>query len=182
MTTAEPIHADPLDDIVAAFTQAMREAFNPDDAVQPPLGGGSTEVHLFAGDGIPLATWNAHAEGDGCDNPFLWVRVMRRYRTVQFPTPVIDITACETPRAVAIEIGVGRCAVVDLEPTWEDYDREALISLDDGWRIELALCRARDLVTRGNPQLGQAFGTDVITPYGPEGGVVAMTGIGYVQF
>ncbi|UJE15675.1 hypothetical protein SEA_LIGMA_20 [Gordonia phage Ligma] len=180
MTSVEPMCSDPTDAVIAAFTTAMREAFAPDSEC-PPIGGGTTDVRLFAGDGIPLAAWNAHADGEGCDHPFLWVRLTRRYRTQQFPTPVIDTSPCTYPRVVAVEVGVGRCAVVDLQPSWEDYDREAQTSIDDGWRIELALCRARALLTKGSPPISSAFATDAITPYGPEGGVVAMTGIGYVQ-
>ncbi|WAB09198.1 hypothetical protein SEA_LITTLEMUNCHKIN_22 [Gordonia phage LittleMunchkin] len=180
MTSAEPMCSDPVDQIVAAFTTAMREAFEPDSDC-PPVGGGGTDVRLFAGDGIPLAAWNAHADGDDCKSPFLWVRVTRRYRTQQFPTPIIDTSPCTFPRAVAIEIGVGRCAVVEREPSWEDYEQEAQTSIDDGWRIELALCRARTLLTQ-SPPIASAFGSDAIAPYGPEGGVVAMTGIAYVQF
>ncbi|URM86120.1 hypothetical protein SEA_BIGGITYBASS_20 [Gordonia phage BiggityBass] len=180
MTTAEPMCADPVDAVIAAFTRALRDAFQPDSEC-PPMGGGSTDVRLFAGDGIPLAAWNAHADGDDCASPFLWVRLIRRYRTQQFPTPVIDTSPCTAPRAVAVEVGVGRCAVVDRSPSWEDYDREAQTSIDDGWRIELTLCRARTLITQVRPPLASAYGSDVIVPYGPEGGVVAMTGIAYVQ-
>lgn len=180
MTSVEPVCADPVEVVIAAFSQAMAEAFDPASDC-PPIGGGTTDVRLFAGDGIPLAAWNAHAEGDDCDHPFLWVRLTRRYRTQNFPAPVIDTSPCKLPRVVAVEVGVGRCAVVDLQPSWEDYDREAQTSIDDGWRIELAMCRARALLTKASPPVASAFGTDAITPYGPEGGVVAMTGIGYVQ-
>ncbi|QGH80031.1 hypothetical protein SEA_NHAGOS_20 [Gordonia phage NHagos] len=179
MTSVEPICTDPVDAIVTAFTTALREAFAPDSEC-PPVGGGTADVRLFAGDAIPLAAWNAHNDGDDCDHPFLWVRLMRRYRTNAFPSPGIANQNCDWPRVVAVEIGVGRCAVVDLEPSWEDYEREAHTSIDDGWRIELALCRAKSIILNGN--IGAAFGTDTINPYGPEGGVVAMTGIGYVQF
>ncbi|WAB09525.1 hypothetical protein SEA_WOOPER_22 [Gordonia phage Wooper] len=179
MTSAQPVCTDTADPIVNAFIRAMREAFD-DTSECPPIGGGSTTVRLFAGDAIPLAAWNAHSADVECDHPFLWVRLMRRYRTNAFPTPTIASANCDMPRVLAVEVGVGRCAVVDLEPSWEDYAREAEISIDDGWRIELALCRAKAFVL--NEHLGSAFGTDIINPYGPEGGVIAMTGIGYVQF
>lgn len=180
MSTAEPILVDPADAVVNAIMRAMAAVFDP-TSPQPPIGGGSTDVRLFAGDGIPLAAWNAHADGEGCDNPFLWVRLVRRYRSQAFPAPVIDANPCKLPRVVAVEVGVGRCAVVETSPSWEDYEHEAQVSIDDGWRIELALCHASALITKVSPPLGTAFATDTITPYGPEGGVVAMTGIAYVQ-
>ncbi|QNL30147.1 hypothetical protein SEA_MARIOKART_20 [Gordonia phage Mariokart] len=180
MTSTEPLCGDATSEVIAAFTQAMREAFDPDSDC-PPFGGGSTNVHLFAGDGIPLAAWNSHADGDDCEHPFLWVRLVRRYRSKAFPAPTIDPGPCRLPVVLAVEIGVGRCAVVDLSPSWEDYTREAETSIDDGWRLDRAMCRAAALITRSRPPVGSGFATDAITPYGPEGGVVAMTGIAYVQ-
>lgn len=167
--------SDPAVEIVTAFQQAMAEAFDP-SSPQPPSTG-STTVRFFGGDAIPMAAWEAHASG-GCEEPFLWVRIVRRYRSEEFPVPTIDTTACGLARVMHLEVGVGRCAVVDLEPTWKDYAIEAAISLDDSWRVELALCRAGKLV-RG---LGYSAATGDINPYGPEGGVVAWTGDAYVQF
>ncbi|UYL88132.1 hypothetical protein SEA_EVAA_21 [Gordonia phage Evaa] len=178
MTTAEPIISDPVSDIITVFVAAMREAFTPDSEF-PPIGGGSTDVRVFAGDGIPIETWNAHAD-NGCDNPFLWVRLVRRYRTENFPSPSTSPSNCSLPRAAAIEVGVGRCAVVGLEPSWEDYANEAEVSIDDSWRIELALCRA--LAKAREQHLAHAGASDLIAPYGPDGGIVAYLGMGYVQF
>jgi len=171
----EPI-ADPSTEIVAAHIQAMAEAFDPDSENPPVVG--TTTVRFFGGDGIPMAAWEAHASGVGCAEPFLWVRLVRRYRSEEFPAPAIDLNACGLPRVMEFEVGVGRCAVVDLEPSWEDYAAEAAISLDDSWRVELALCRIGALVRR----MGYTAGTGEISPYGPEGGVVAWTGVSYVQF
>ena len=64
-----------------------------------------------------------------------------------------------------------------MNPSWEDYATEAEISLDDSWRIELALCRAAALI-RG---IGYSAGIGEVSPYGPEGGVVAWMGEAYVQ-
>lgn len=68
--------------------------------------------------------------------------------------------------------------MVELEPSWDDYAAEAEVSLDDSWRIELALCRAATLVRA----LGYSAGSGEVAPYGPDGGVVAWTGEAYVQF
>lgn len=169
---------DPASEIVSAVMEALRAAFDPASPC-PPTGGGKTAVvRFFGGDGIPMAAWNAHTDGEGCDHPFLWVRVIRRYRTNNLPTPVIDTTACGLSRVIALEIGVGRCATVEISPSWQEYAAEAEVSLDDSWRIESALCYAAAL----NRKLGYSCATDAIAPYGPEGGVVAWTGTIYVEF
>ena len=175
----EPICTDPASEIVTAYTTALTEAFDPASSC-PPLGGTAPAVvRFFGGDGIPMAAWNAHTSGgEDCDVPFLWVRVIRRYRTAKFPEQNIGIDSCSLPRVMALEIGVGRCATTDLDPTWDDYADEAEISLDDSWRIELALCRGAALV-RG---LGYSAGSGSVEPYGPDGGVVAWTGEAYAQF
>ena len=170
---------DPASEIVSAVMEALRAAFDPNSECPPVGGGKDAVVRFFGGDGIPMAAWNAHTVGEGCDHPFLWVRVLRRYRTNNLPTPVIDTTACGLSRAIALEIGVGRCATVEVDPTWQEYAAEAEISLDDSWRIEQALCYAGSLC---RSKLGYASATDQITPYGPDGGVVAWMGTIYVEF
>lgn len=167
---------DPASAIINAHIAAMKMVFDP-ASVCPPDGGGSTTVRFFAGEGIPMEAWDAH-NGDGCDNPFLWVRLLRRYRTREFPSPALSADACNLPRALAIEIGVGRCAVVESEPDWDDYAREAEIALDDSWRIEKALCAAAGLLRAES----YVVAIDTVAPYGPEGGVLAWTGASYVQF
>jgi len=169
---------DPASEIVTAYTTALGEVFDPLSDC-PPDGGGSTEVRFFGGDAVPMAAWNAHnGGGSSCDEPFLWVRVIRRYRSAEFPDQTIGIDSCSLPRVIALEIGVGRCSTVELDPSWDEYAAEAEISLDDSWRIELALCRAAARVRT----LGYPAGTGEVSPYGPEGGIVAWMGEAYVQF
>ena len=168
---------DPASAVVDVVSRAMREAFDAGSSF-PPLGGGSTDVRLLAGDAIPLAMWNAHAD-EGCDEPFLWVRLARRYRTDEFPAATTDPAPCRFPVGLQIEVGVGRCAVVDMEPSWDDYAREAEVSLDDSWRIELALCRAAGLVESSEHGVDAAIGE--VVPFGPEGGVIAWSGELYVR-
>ena len=169
---------DPASEIVTAYMGALADLFNPATDC-PPIGGGGTTVRFFGGDAIPMAAWEAHTSGgEDCDIPFLWVRVIRRFRTSMFPSPDVSIESCALPRVIALEIGVGRCAVIDAEPSWSDYTREAEISLDDSWRIELALCRASSAVR----SLGYSAGSGEVAPYGPDGGVVAWMGEAYVQF
>lgn len=178
MTAPEEMCVDPASEIVNAFIRAMKLAFRPDDPYCPPTGGGNTEVRFFAGMAPPTDAWDAHSDGgEGCDEPFLWVRLMRRYRSNNFPAPSASTEACSAPVVVAVEVGVGRCAVTDAEPTWEQYAREAEVSLDDSWRIELALCSAAGILRAQS----RTVGIDTIEPYGPEGGIIGHTGAAYVQ-
>lgn len=167
---------DPVLDIVSVVATALMEAFDPEQDC-PPIGGGSDTVRMFAGDGIPLVASELHSLGTKCRQPFLWVRQMRRYRSANFPAPTLA-KECKLPRVVPIEIGVGRCAVADEQPTWNEYAREAQVSSDDAWRIEQALCFALSALSEAD----RTVGTDTINPYGPEGGVVAWTGILYSTY
>lgn len=169
---------DAAHEVINAVMSAMRWAFDP-ASEQPPVGGGSTTVRFFGGDGLPIEAWDAHAAGTDCDDPFLWVRLARRYRAETFPQQALAPAPCGLPVAVVVEVGVGRCAVVEAQPSWEDYETEAEVSLDDSWRVELALCRAASAITRQD--IATATAIDAITPYGPEGGVIAWLGSLYVQ-
>lgn len=175
---------DPAIDVVNAFITAMLAAFRPDDAVQPPLGGGSTNVRFFAGEGPALAAFDFHTgkSGGNCKEPFLWVRAARRYRyrPGAFPAPIVDTAdkCANSPQAIMVEVGVGRCSVAAKErPTWDEYAAEAEVMLDDSWRIGLVLCMAADALRTPKRQVG----IDTTNPYGPEGGIVAWVGSAYVQ-
>lgn len=183
MTAPDVVEFDPAIHVVNVFTSCMRKAFNPADTLMPPVGGGSENVRVFAGEGPALAAFDAHTGGGRkCNEPFLWVRLARRYyfRPGQFPAPAVHTAdRCDDrAMAAAVEIGVGRCSVsVKAKPTWEDYSGEAVISLDDSWRISLALCMAANEL-RGPKR---NVGLDSINPYGPDGGVIAQVGTAYVQ-
>ena len=174
---------DPATEIVNAYITAMKAAFNPGDKVQPPLGGGSARVRFFAGDGA-LPNWDPQGRGGpGCKEPFLWVRVDRRYRARarEFPAAFVGDGNCankDVKRALAVEVGVARCTDMDAEPNWSKLEDEAEISLDDSWRIEMALCMAAKALAKPD----RAVATDTIAPQGPEGGLIAWTGMAYVQF
>lgn len=157
---------------------ALREAFDPGSSY-PPLGGGSNIVRAFAGDATPLAAVDIHINDKGCGtDPFLWVRLMRRYRSQSFPQPYVGADGCASQIVAAVEIGVARCAVISAEaPNWKDLAEEAEISLDDSGRIELALCRASALMKEAKCSDMQAI--DAVVPYGPDGGVIAWTGTLY---
>lgn len=152
--------------IVSAARDSLLAAFNPADAIQPPDGGGSGVCRVIAGNAIALELWEAHAVGSKCQEPFLWVRVRRRFRTDKFPTPTIDVTNCTTPEVVELEIGIGRCTKISERVDWKQQQIEAHISLDDSWRMGLAACLFRDKLPN------QDVGVGTTNPYGPEGGVV----------
>src|SRR5215471_438222 len=161
--------------IVNQVICAMREVFDPGSA-QPPLGGGTTTVRAFAGDATPLSAVDLHISDSGCNSPFLWVRLARRYRSQTFPTPYLGPDGCRSQNVVAVECGVARCAAISTDggPDWQALAEEAEIGLDDSGRIELALCRAAALMSSKGCSDVQAV--DAVVPYGPEGGVVAWTG------
>lgn len=173
-----PMLTDPADAPIRAVMDAMRAAFTPDSS-NPPVGGGSDVVRLFAADGVPLYAFLPHREGTDCAEPFLWVRLVSRYRTDPPPAPVVRASSCSLPVGITVEAGVGRCAAMDLEPSWEDYAREAEVSMDDSWRVELALCMASGTVARDSTAKASAI--DVIVPVGPEGGIFAWTGTIHFQ-
>lgn len=170
-----PVCHDPLSDVVAAIAQALRELFSEKSSC-PPLAGGSDKVRFFIGDGTPISAWHSHSSDVECGAPFLWVRLDRRYRSNSFPNPTTGTGMCRWPKVAAFEIGVARCAVSEVDPSWADYEEEFEVGLDDSWRLEKMSCRLAQLLD------GHAVTVDTITPYGPSGGIIAWTATVYVQF
>lgn len=168
---------DPVNDVVVIVRDALAAWWHPD---QNPLGGGTTTVHLLAGDIVPLAMWDAHsAGGQNCREPFAWVRMMQRFRTKQFPAQSIDTGPCTGTPVAAIEVGVGRCATLGETIDWKAVDNEAAISREDSRRLELMLCGTAKKL---QDDLTAQVGIDTLNPYGPEGGVTAWTGILFVSY
>jgi hypothetical protein len=62
---------------------------------------------------------------------------------------------------------------------WTAYESEAEISLDDSARLELAMCRAAALMKAAN--CSDMVALDIVTPFGPDGGVIAWTGTLYAR-
>lgn len=89
-----------------------------------------------------------------------------------------DCKAADVVRGVAVEVGVARCSDMSAKPKWSVLEREAEISLDDSWRIETALCIAATALKADD----HAVATDTIAPLGPEGGLIAWTGMAYASF
>lgn len=172
---------DPALNVIAAVSGALADQFA--DGPCPPMVGATENVRLFAGDGAPLAAWDSHASGGGCSEPFVWVRAMRRYRSKQFPTATIDTSPCGLTRVISVELGVGWCAEVgepDRPPSWEAYEREAQVSMDTAWRLENAMCASTKRLTADAE--GRLVGSDILVPYGPEGGVIAWSGVIYSSY
>jgi len=160
---APTITLDPTVEILGVVMQALSDMYGPDTDFPPEEF--VTVVHLVAGEGPAVAQIDPR-----CESPFLWVRLMRRFRTESFPDAAVSPTPCRLPRAVAIELGVGRCAVLEQEPSFDDFENEAVVSLEDSWRIECALSTAAR-------RLGEerAVAVDAVEPFGPEGGVIGWT-------
>jgi hypothetical protein len=174
------MYEDPANCIINLTITAVRDFFSP-TSTQPPLGGGTENIRLFAGDALPIAAWDAHREGDGCNEPFVWVRLARRYRSINFPAPYTGDNSCGSPVVVVVEVGVARCAAaVDPDCDWDCFQTEAEISADDSWRIERAMCHAAQLMRAQN--CTASIGLDAVVPYGPDGGVVAWSGSLFAQF
>lgn len=166
--------------VIGYVIENLRQAYS-ENAVTPPLGGGSPHVRFFAGDTLPLAAWVGHRNDCSCNDPMLWVRVVRRFRSRDLPNEEAAIlgAGCGAPRAITIEAGVMRCANTDAEPRWEDLEQEALVQLDDSYRVDAALCRAMQCAEDDNKALSTALAAG--EPYGPEGGVIAWTQWAHAQ-
>ena len=170
---------DPANCVLNTVASAMRLVMAP-TSEQPPLGGGTDRVLFFAGEALPIEAFNFYRADSECAEPFVWVRLIRRYRSKNFPAPYNGGDPCPVPVVVPIEVGIARCAAVDMgDCDGACYESEAEISLDDSWRIERALCFAASKLRQTRCAL--QVGLDDIVPYGPSGGVVAWTGVLYAQ-
>lgn len=160
---------DCVDRASAAVTTVMnslRDVYAP-DADCPPLGGSTTKVSFFAGDAALI-------DEVDCSSPLLWVRLSSRHRSEVFPEPTVERSPCGSLDVIVVEVGVARCA--DMDPNAATRATEAEISLDDTWRLAKAMCLA-------SIRLGSDHhvGTDSISPYGPEGGIIAWTSTMFIS-
>ena len=158
---SNPACVDPASAVIQTVLAIMRDLFSPKSSC-PPLGGGSERVWFLAGDCAPIEEVN-------CSQPFLWVRLAARYHSEGFPDVSVVVSPCGAPEVLVVEVGVARCASME-DPNFDDYTNEAAVSLDDCWRLSRMQCAlARELNNE------HQVGADTITPYGPEGGVIAWT-------
>lgn len=166
-----PACNDPVSDVINYFVTALRSAYDPAGPCPPD---GLTEiplVQLFAGDGPPMASFDAHTNNPGCDVPFIWIRLANRYWSSEFPAPVTGSVNCALIEVAAIEVGVAWCALTTQYPTPDQYATQAEQSLDHSWRLSRAVCGATGKLRKDTHMTG----LDTLSPYGPEGGVLGWT-------
>lgn len=171
--------ADHAATVIGLAVAQLRRFFTPEQQV-PPLGGGTDTVNIVAGEVASPPPWVGVRDDDdtSCDDcgPYLWVRLVRRWRTEEFPT---EATAggCGLQPAITIEAGIARCHPFDPSPA--DLEEIAMVQLDDSWRIDRALCAAmREAESKGvvaNTGLGAG------EPFGPEGLVIAWLQTAHAQ-
>lgn len=169
---------DPASDIISIFSTALASAYDPSSSCPPDGVTVTPAVQFFAGETAPLEAWDAHTADPGCDVPFLWIRLAGRYRTRDFPNPVTGPVDCDLPSAIEVEMGVGWCAVIDSNPTMAQYGAQAEASLIHSWRLDSARCSALTTLRQSNHKVA----IDLISPYGPEGGILAWLTSTHVSF
>jgi hypothetical protein len=165
--------------VVDNVKSAVQQVFSPTSEF-PPLGGGTEIVRLFANNTMPTEIIDLHVAECECEYPFLWVRLLRRYRSENFPQPSVAPAMCGV-QVVEVEIGIARCAALR-DPgscDWTDLEEEFEISMDDSWRIERALCLSVGLLKRSG--CSDMVAMDAVVPHGPEGGVFGWVGTLYVN-
>lgn len=159
----------------------MRDAYDPAGPC-PPDAGGSTVVRFLAGDNSALPPVNPDSEE--C-NPFLWVRAVRRYRTLEFPQPSLvglKGSNCGLSRVLVLELGVIRCVKLSLQMDWDAYETMSEHAMDDSHRIEQSLCELGTRLGDTDEYDDKGYTTDTIAAYGPDGGIIAWTGVAYIEF
>lgn len=113
-------------------------------------------------------------DGTGECEGLVWLTVLRRYRTSEFPVESFESGNCSQPRAVLVQLGVARCSATMTDdggpPNPDDVHMEAIRGLDDSARLDRALCAAADLLDEQGMISGWA--ADAAEPVGPEGGVI----------
>lgn len=152
--------------LAGLIVEKLAEFFDPSH--NAPLGGGTQIVHVIAGE-YPIApAWGGEDGECDCNDPFIWVRVQSRFRTKDFPVPLVRQTDCSST-AVTIEVGVARCAPDDLTP--EQQEKQAFVQWDDAFRLDLALCAAMGVARNQGVALNTALNPG--EPFGPEGLIIA---------
>ncbi|MCM6777935.1 hypothetical protein NDR87_31445 [Nocardia sp. CDC159] len=170
---------DQVATIVGLTVTRLRAQFDPTQDV-PPLGGGTDRVHILAGEVVVPPPWvgfsdDSSASCEGC-GPYLWVRLVRRWRTGDFPAEAAT-GSCMDRRACTIEAGIARCHPFEAAPA--ALEQAAAVQWDDSWRIDAALCAALRDAEDAGAATDSALGPG--EPYGPEGLVLAWTQVAHAQ-
>lgn len=174
----EPLNLyDPSQDVVTELMKVVRAVYDPNTSY-PPVGGGTTKVHLVSGEGPswdPMASRIGEQGGDSdCPDPFIWVRLLSRYRSTAFPEPS-SIPGCAGIPVLALEVGVGRCVNIDAEVDWRIIAQEAEWGIDDAYRLDKIAC-----VLAGHLGETALVSSEPAVPEGPDGGGIVWSNTVFV--
>lgn len=167
---------DPAEFVITSAVTALKALYDPDSPC-PPEGGGTKDIKVVSGEGPmwdPILQMN---ENDGeCGDPFVWVRLVMRARTTNFPEPDLGVNCLGDP-LIVVEFGVGRCSPDSLQPVpdYREIAKEAEIGRDDSWRLDKLVC-----AMRGTLKDGYMVAAEPILPQGPEGGGIVWSTTLYV--
>lgn len=146
--------------VIGLVIEKLRLYFTPEQTT-PPLGGGTDTVNVLAGDVV--TPWLGD-EGDGGCGPYLWVRMVRRWRTDDWPAESAA-GGCRAGRAITLEAGVARCYPAD--PSVDEAEQIAHVQWDDSARMDAALCAAMAAAEKAGVAVNTGLGAG--DPVGPEG-------------
>jgi hypothetical protein len=167
MTSSIDVTQDPSQEFVTELMNVVRAVYSP-TSDYPPVGGGSTKVHFVSGEGPswdPLAgRIGEQGDDEDCPDPFLWVRLVNRYRSETFPEATMR-PGCPGIPVLVLEVGVGRCVNIDAAVDWSIIATEAEWGLDDAFRLDKIVC-----VLTGYLGERALVAAEPITPEGPDGG------------
>lgn len=155
--------------VIGLVVEQMRVFFTPQQKV-PPVGGGTIVIHIVAGDAVPPPEWIGGENCQGCD-PYIWVRLVRRYRSQDFPSEASGPVKCTVRPVIVIEAGVSRCAPMEMSAA--DEELQAWTQWDDSWRIDRALCAAMKAAETAGAAVNTNLGEGL--PFGPEGLAIGWT-------
>lgn len=167
---------DPAFEMVTKLMHVTRQIMRP-DSDYPPIGGGTTKVHLVTGEGPawdPLLGRVGDEDETQCTDPFVWVRQVTRYRSRAFPSADV-IEGCGGIPVIVMEVGIGRCVSIEAEVDWEVIAQEAEWGLDDAFRLEAIACALKgELADRA------MIANEPAVPEGPEGGGIVWSNVIFI--
>ena len=168
---------DASQEFVTELINVVRAVYRP-DSEYPPVGGGTTAVHFVSGEGPSwdpmLGRYGDEQDQTDCPDPFLWVRLITRYRSTSFPEAAVA-DGCDGIPVLVMEVGVGRCVNIDPEVDWSVIAKEAEWGLDDAYRLDKIAC-----VLKGYLANRALVAAEPATPEGPDGGGIVWSTTVYI--